>query len=146
MSANSDANTDGEGRDVGGWLVDFLSAHGGIAGSVHFRNGDDLVLVAAHNIPPQVQKITAVVPRGKGMAGLALARGEAVQTCNLQTDDSGDVRPGAREVNANAAVALPVTDSAGRVRAIVGIAFGTEREIPTQEMITLLAGSADLPT
>ncbi len=103
MSANSDANTDGEGRDIGGWLVDFLRAHGGIAGSVHFRNGDNLALVAAHNIPPQVQKITAVVPRDKGMAGLALARGEAVQTCNLQTDDSGDVRPGARKVNANAA-------------------------------------------
>ena len=57
------------------------------------------------------------------MAGLALERNRPVSVCNIQTDRSGDVRPGARAVNAQAAAALPIHDPAGDVRAVVGIAF-----------------------
>ncbi len=144
MSLNSPVMADSR-RAAAEWLTDFLRAHGGASGTVHVRAGDELLLIAAHNIPAHVQQITAVIPRGKGMAGLAFARVEPVQTCNLQTDETGDVRSGARAVAANAAVALPVTDAAGEVRAIVGIAFDSERDIPPDELTRLIARSAGVP-
>src|SRR6516162_1976925 len=49
--------------------------------------------VAAVNIPPPVQAVVEYVPRGKGMAGVALASGEPVQTCHLKDDASSNVRP-----------------------------------------------------
>jgi hypothetical protein len=79
------------------------------------------------------------------MAGLAWERGEPVQTCNLQTDVTGNVQPGARAVAAQAAVALPVRDAAGGVRAVVGIAFAGERELPAAELARLAEAAATLP-
>lgn len=34
------------------WLESLLASHGAIAGTIHLRRGEDLELVAAHNIPP----------------------------------------------------------------------------------------------
>jgi L-methionine (R)-S-oxide reductase len=84
------------------------------------------------------------VPSGKGMAGLALERGEPVQTCNLQEDRSGAVKPGARAVNAQAAVAMPVRDQAGAIVAVVGAAWMDEREIQGAELERLQAAAASL--
>ena len=127
------------------WLSEFLTRNGGVAGTVHLRRGEMLELVAAVNIPPKVQQVTALIPRGKGMAGIALERGEAVQTCNLQEDASGDVRPGARAVDAKAAVAIPVRGDSGETRAVVGIAFQDERELSEQEVEEMSEDSASLP-
>src|SRR5690349_14921954 len=71
------------------WLERFIAEHGGCAGSVHYRSGDNLLLAATVNIPEVVRKVTATVPRGKGMAGIALAEDRAVTTCNIKTDQSG---------------------------------------------------------
>lgn len=119
--------------DMTAGLANFLATFGGVAGSVHLVRGDDLVMAAAVNLPEPVRAATAVVPRGKGMAGLAWERAEPVQTCNLKTDDTGDVRPGARAVAAQAAVALPVHGGDGVV-AVVGIAFLGERELTAAEI------------
>lgn len=129
------------------WLETFLTAHGGIAGTVHRRSGpDELALAASFRIPPPVCEIVARVPRGKGMAGLALERNEPVSTCNIQTDRSGDVRPGARAVNAQAAVALPVSDARGEVRAVVGIAFAGEKTLSESELAALAQAASSLPS
>jgi hypothetical protein len=69
-----------------------------------------------------------------------------VQTCNLKTDTSGDVRPGARAVDAKGAVALPVRDDAGQVRAVVGIAYSDERELSEAVLAKLLAAASRLPS
>jgi hypothetical protein len=128
------------------WLDRFIKDHGGIAGSVHLRAGpDDLALGATVNIPEPVRKIVARVPRGKGMAGLVLERNAAISSCNIQTDGSGQVRPGARAVDAQAAVALPVHNSAGEVRAVVGIAFADERTISDADLLALAEAAASLP-
>jgi hypothetical protein len=127
------------------WLQRFVSTHEGVAGTVHLHRDDVLELACAFNIPEPVQRITARVPRGKGMAGLALERRQPVSTCNLQTDESGDVRPGARAVNAQAAVALPVLDVGGEVRAVVGIAFAGERDLAGPELEALAAAASALP-
>jgi hypothetical protein len=127
------------------WLSQLLRRHGAAAGTIHRLVDGVLVLEAAINIPEPVRNVVARVPPGKGMAGLALTRGVPVQTCNLQTDDTGDVRPGARAVDAQAAVALPVRDAKGAVRAVVGVAFAQERELPREELDALAAAAATLP-
>lgn len=126
------------------WLAALLKDTGSVAGTVHLHERGGLRLAAAVNIPPQVQEVVAWVPSGKGMAGLALERGEAVQTCNLREDRSGAVKPGAKAVNAQAAVAMPVRNAAGGILAVVGIAFAEEREIEGPELERLQQAAATL--
>jgi hypothetical protein len=57
-----------------------------------------------------------------------------VSTCNLKTDQSGDVRPGARAVDANAAVAIPIHAPGGELRGVVGIAFPGQRDMDQTEL------------
>jgi hypothetical protein len=127
------------------WLRAFVEAHGGIAGTVHVRGDDMLFLRAAANIPPPVVRATETIPKGKGMAGLAWERQRAVAVCNLKTDSSGDVRPGAKAVDAQAALAIPVRDGAGDVRAVVGIAFLGERDFNDRELEDFESAALALP-
>lgn len=128
------------------WLERFLHEQGAIAGTVHTLDTttDVLVMRAAVNIPAPVREVTARIPRGKGMAGLALARAEPVSTCNLQDDRSGDVRPGAKAVGAGAAVALPIAGPSG-VRAVVGLAYQGERELSEAELAVLTTAASTVP-
>lgn len=127
------------------WLESLIAQLGGIAGTVHVQRGEDLYLTAAHKIPPNVIAIVAHVPHGKGMAGVAQVKKQPVQTCNLQTDETGNIKPGAKAVNAQAAIALPVFDEAGAVRGVVGIAWSHEAEIGAAEQQTMMELSAALP-
>jgi hypothetical protein len=127
------------------WLKSFLSSHGGIAGSVHVLQGDILRLASSVNIPPPVVKVTETIPRGKGMAGLAWERDACVATCNLKEDKSGDVRPGAKAVDAQAALAIPVRSASGGLRAVVGIAFMGERDFSADDLARFEAAAASLP-
>ena len=127
------------------WLQDFIAKRNGAAGTVHLFENGGLRLAGVVNIPPPVQQAVAWVPSGKGMAGLALERREPILTCNLKEDDSGNVRPGAKAVNARAAVALPVSDGASGVRAVVGIAFMHEHEFTKAELDDLTAAASTVP-
>ncbi len=122
-----------QGEELQSWLSRFLGQAGAVAGTVHLHADGGLRLAAAVNIPQKVQEIVAWVPNGKGMAGLALERGVPIQTCNLKEDNSGAVKPGAKAVNAQAAVAIPVR-AGGVIVAVVGIAFAEEREIQGEEL------------
>jgi hypothetical protein len=126
------------------WLASFLKEAGAVAGSVHVHENGGLRLRACHNIPEKVQEVVAWVPNGKGMAGLALERGEPVQTCNLQEDRSGSVKPGAKAVDARAAVAFPVRNPNGSIVAVVGAAFMDDREIGSAELERLERASDSL--
>jgi L-methionine (R)-S-oxide reductase len=128
------------------WLQTYVKDCGAVAGTVHLRQGDGLALAAAVNIPPPVQEIVRWVPWGKGMAGMALDTGEPVQTCNLKEDVSGRVKPGAKAVSAQAAIALPLKDADGAVTAVLGVAFQEEREIGQTEIDSLLASAQSIPT
>jgi hypothetical protein len=127
------------------FLESLLSDVDGVAGTVHEQRGEDLYLTAAHNIPPPVIAIVAHVAHGKGMAGVAQVKKQPVQTCNLQTDDSGTIKPGAKAVNAQAAIALPVLDDAGDVRAVVGVAWNHERELDPEFEQSMMQLAAALP-
>lgn len=127
------------------WLRDFLGRHQAVAGSVHVVSGDQLAIAAAHNLPPKVIELTTTIPLGKGMAGLAWQHDKPIQTCNLKEDTSGAVKPGAKAVDAKAAVALPVHDASGAVRAIVGLAWMHERELSADELAVIDRDAATLP-
>ena len=117
----------------------------GVAGTIHEQRGQDLYLTAAQNIPPPVIAIVTHVPHGKGMAGVAQVKKQPVQTCNLQTDDSGTVKPGAKAVNAQAAIAVPVLDDDGDVRAVVGVAWADERQLDPEFEQAMMQMAATLP-
>jgi L-methionine (R)-S-oxide reductase len=128
------------------WLEAFIAQHGGVAGTVHQRVDEaTLQLAAAVNIPPKVVEIVQRIPRGKGMAGIAFETDAPVSTCNIKDDNTGRVRPGAKDVGAQAAVALPVHDATGAVRAVVGIAYREQRELTESELDTLGRDAAGLP-
>jgi hypothetical protein len=141
VSATPDASP-----DVTGWLVAYLEQHGGVAGTVHHLTAGSghLSLAAHHHIPDSVLEVTRMIPPGKGMAGLAWTRGVPVQTCDLQADTTGDVRPGARAVGAGAAAAIPVFDGTTLV-AVVGIAFAAPGDLPPERLHALSRGAAGVP-
>ena len=134
-----------ENRLLDAWLADFLVRHGGTSGTVHLHRDGGLRLAAAVNIPEKVREIVAWVPSGKGMAGLALERRAPIQTCNLKEDESGAVKPGAKAVDAKAAVAIPVKSGDDSVRAVVGIAFPDERLFSESDLVALGDSAATLP-
>jgi L-methionine (R)-S-oxide reductase len=127
------------------WLRGLLSRHDAVAGTLHVVKGDLLVITAAINIPPKVQEITATIPLGKGMAGLAWQHDKPIQTCNLKDDNTGAVKPGAKAVDARAAVALPIHDPSGTIRAIVGLAWMHENELTPETLSTITRDAASLP-
>ncbi len=127
------------------WLAAFISKADGVAGTVHHLAGDVLVLKAAVNIPPKVQQVTQQIPRGKGMAGLAWERSQPVQTCNLKEDNTGDVRPGAKAVDAKGAIAIPVRSASGEFVGVVGVAFADERVLDSDTVANLTQAAQDMP-
>jgi signal transduction protein with GAF and PtsI domain len=96
-----------------------------------------LHLKASIGIPEAVAKIVEVVPVGKGMAGLAAERREPVNICNIQTDASGDVRPGARATGLEGAIALPIFRG-DEVAGVLGIANRAARTFTEEEVERLL--------
>lgn len=123
-----------------GALSEAIAAVGAESGTIHLC-GDDgvLVLRAAHGIPEPVLAIVARVPVGKGMAGLAVERNSAVSACNIQTDTSGDVRPGARATGMEGAIVVPIRASGGAVIGALGVANRSARTFSDLEIARLIA-------
>ena len=125
-------------------LLQALAAHGCTTGTLHIVDpADGHLKLAAHiGLPPQVAAIVAVVPVGKGMAGLAAQRREPVQTCNLQTDTTGDIRPGAKAVPVQASIAVPMIVD-GQLRGVLGFARADYHEWSADELAALADTAAD---
>jgi signal transduction protein with GAF and PtsI domain len=113
-------------------------------GTVHVLDEGDgmLHLKAQRGLPPPVLDKVQVIPIGKGMAGIAAERKEPVQVCNLQTDASGVVRPGAKMTQMEGSLAAPMLDG-GALRGVLGIAKPTSYDFSAAETELLMAvGSA----
>ena len=117
---------------------------GADTGSIHILENGVLILKAHVGLPPRVIDIVARVPIGKGMAGLAAERNEPVSTCNIQTDESGDVQSGAKATGVNGAIVVPIRDSEGAVRGALGIGVHQAYEYTKEETERLLAEGANL--
>jgi GAF domain-containing protein len=115
-----------------------LAHYGAASGTVHWLEADGALHLAAHvRIPPPVLERIGVIPVGRGMAGLAVERAAPVSTCNLQTDRSGDVRPGARATGLGGSLCVPILDGQRAVGAL-GIGQQDERSYGEAETALLL--------
>lgn len=124
-------------RDGSAWddvldrILDEMSAD---SGTIHVL-GDDGVLhlrAASAGIPQVVLDTIKDVPVGKGMAGLAVERRQPVNACNIQTDATGDVRPGARATGLQGSVVVPLMRGEDAVGAL-GVANRRERTFTDAE-------------
>jgi len=125
-------------------LEDIVQHFGADTGSIHLLEEGILVLKAQVGLPAHVAEIVKLVPIGKGMAGLAFERNEPVSTCNIQTDQSGNVKSGARATGVNGAIVVPIRDSDGQARGALGIGVHREYEYSAEETDRLLAEAARL--
>jgi L-methionine (R)-S-oxide reductase len=116
-----------------------LEIFGAQAGTVHFLGADgQLHLAASHLLPPPIVQIVAVVPIGKGIAGLAAERREPISLCNLQTDTSGQARPAAKTTGMEGSLAVPMLVE-GDLRGVLGIAKSSAYDWSDEEKARLLA-------
>jgi L-methionine (R)-S-oxide reductase len=109
-----------------------------------------LRLIAHQGIPPQVlpmllPKIDAI-PFGKGIAGCAAQRKDAVQLCNLQEDLGGVAKPDARKTNVQGALAVPVLGLDGKVLGVLGVGKMSPYDFTDAEIADLRACAALVAT
>ena len=106
-------------------------------GTVHMMQDDGMLHLRSQiGLPPPVLDKVQVIPVGKGMAGIAAERKEAVQVCNLQQDDSGVVRPGAKQTKMEGSIAVPMMFG-NEVRGVLGIAKPTPYDFPEKDVEVL---------
>jgi len=132
-------------KDVSDALSCIVRAFGADTGTLHLLEDDGLLHLKALSgqFPPPVLAVIREIPVGKGMAGLAVERGQPVDACNIQTDTSGDVRPGAKATGMEGAIVVPVFDGA-RVIGALGIASRSERTFSDAEKAILIAAGRAL--
>jgi L-methionine (R)-S-oxide reductase len=114
------------------------------SGTIHMLEADGVLHLkaASKGLPEAVLAAVRVVPIGKGMAGLAVERSQPVDACNLQTDASGDVKPGAKATGMEGAIVVPIFDGGPAVGAL-GIANRETRTFSAAETALLIeAGRA----
>ena len=109
------------------------------SGTIHLLEADGVLHLKAStaNIPQFVLDKVQLVPVGKGMAGLAVERNAPVNTCNIQTDTSGDVRSGAKATGLEGAIVVPITRDGAAVGAL-GIANRNQRTFTEAEIAELM--------
>lgn len=111
-----------------------------ITGTIHGIDAKSglLVLLAHRGIPEVIMDKVSRIPIGKGMAGLAAQRKEAVQVCNLQTDTSGQAKPGAKETKMEGSIASPMLVDKTILRGVLGVAKPVAYEFTAAEQKLLL--------
>jgi signal transduction protein with GAF and PtsI domain len=108
-------------------LVKVLANFACVTGTIHRTDPSTglLMLVTQHGIPPHVLPMLLPkidnIPFGKGIAGCAAQRKEAVQLCNLQEDLGGVAKPDAQKTNVQGALAVPIVGTDGKVIGVLGI-------------------------
>lgn len=111
-----------------------------VTGTIHGLNRTSglLELRAQRGIPPVIMDKVSRIPVGKGMAGLAAERKEPVQVCNLQTDTSGQAKPGAKETKMEGSIASPMLVDKTVLRGVLGVAKPIAYEFTAAEQGLLL--------
>lgn len=92
------------------FLVGVLRDFDCVTGTLHRFDTTDqhLKLVAQQGIPDVLMPVVQSIPMGKGIAGAAAQTREPVEMCNLQTDQSGVAKPGAKQTQVQGSLAVPV--------------------------------------
>jgi len=127
-------------------LQSLLSHYGCLTGTIHRLEADGLLhLVAQSGIPEAIMDRVRVIPVGKGMAGLAAERREPVQMCNLQTDTSGDAKPGAKLTQMKGSIAVPMIIE-DQLVGVLGVAKPEEYEFAEAEIAELTDIACEIGT
>jgi L-methionine (R)-S-oxide reductase len=112
--------------------------------TIHWLDAEKqlLQLGAQVGLPPQMLDVIKTIPVGKGIAGQTVAQNKPVTICNLQTDNSGVAKPGAKQTGVGGALCVPMY----RDEKIVGtLGIGTRRQHEyTPEETQRLQGIANL--
>jgi GAF domain-containing protein len=110
------------------------------SGTIHLLGDDGMLHLAAATpgFPEIVLTTIKTIPVGKGMAGLAVERRKPVDACNIQTDKSGDVRPGALATGLAGAIVVPIFRG-DEVIGALGVANRAARTFSDSEIAALLA-------
>jgi L-methionine (R)-S-oxide reductase len=92
------------------FLTGVIADFGCVTGTLHLFDPTDqhLKLMAQQGIPEVLMPVVQSIPIGKGIAGAAAQTRQPVEMCNLQTDDSGVAKPGAKQTQVQGALAVPV--------------------------------------
>jgi GAF domain-containing protein len=108
-------------------------------GTLHVLAADGLLHLRAFagSLPPPVMEAIRAIPVGKGIAGQAVALARPVSICNIQTDSSGVVRPGARQTGVQSSLCVPLLVGDKPVGAL-GIGTTQERDFTPDETSLLL--------
>ena len=115
-------------------------------GMIHRLNpaDDHLELVATSDgVPEAVLAASRRIPLGKGIAGETARSGKPVSLCNLQTDESGVARPGAKATGAQGALCVPIFHGE-TVIGTLGVGVRGERTFSEAETEDLLAAGREL--
>ena len=124
-------------------LVKVLANFQCATGTIHRTDPSTglLTLVTQHGIPPHVLPMLLPkidnIPFGKGIAGCAAQRKEAVQLCNLQEDLGGVAKPDAQKTNVQGALAVPIVGTDGKVIGVLGIGKMQPYEFNDSEVAAL---------
>lgn len=112
-----------------------------VTGTIHRTDAQTglLVLTAHQGIPPFVLDKIQTIPFGKGIAGCAAERREAVQLCNLQIDATGVAKPAAKQTNVQGALAIPLINSENKVVGVLGIGKMQPYEFSDEEIARINA-------
>lgn len=122
------------------WLAGVLRRFGCQTGTLHRTDdtGDHLRLVAQIGVPESLWEKIALIPFGKGIAGVAAANRKPVEICNLQQDLGSVALPGARQTGVSGSLAVPVLSLDGeRVLGTLGIGKSEPYSFPAEEQALL---------
>ena len=100
-----------------------------------------LKIRARKGIPDSILDKVRMIPIGKGMAGIAAERKQAVQVCNLQTDSSGVAKPGARDTKMEGSISAPMLLN-GKLYGTLGVAKPVPYEFSDEESGALMDAGA----
>lgn len=97
-----------------------------------------LSLVCQIGVPTALLDKVNFIPFGKGIAGAAAERREAVELCNLQQDLGGVAKPDARQTGVSGSVAIPIFSNTDcTVIGTLGIGKFTPHEFSPDEIARL---------
>jgi len=126
-------------------LSSIISSYDCTTGTLHFLeiNTSLLKIQAYQGIPEFLLPKLSIIPIGKGMAGIAAERREAVEMCNLQTDTSGVARPAAKETKVEGSIAVPMLFD-GSLYGTLGIAKPIPYDFTKEQVISLLEIASEI--
>jgi L-methionine (R)-S-oxide reductase len=113
------------------------------SGAIHMLGEDGMLHLKASGpgMPEIVLEKIRVIPVGKGMAGLCVERNAPVDSCNIQTDTTGDVQAGAKPTGLQGSIVIPIratSDDSTPAIGALGIATMKERTFTEDEIKELL--------